>query len=65
LDNLVESETEVLCVVETFIFKAVLLKQKGNFPAYLQFHIFRAVNWMHLLQNGIFSFTHYQMHMKI
>lgn len=54
MDNLVQSETEALCVMEAYIFKVILLKQKCNLPAYLQFHIFRAINWMHLLQNGFF-----------
>ena len=51
MDNLVESETEALCVMEAYIFKTILLKQKGNFTAYLQFHILRAVSWEHRLQN--------------
>ena len=37
--------------MEAYIFKAILLKQKGNFTAYLQFHIFRAINLVHRLQN--------------
>jgi hypothetical protein len=40
--------------MEAYIFKAILLKQKGNFPPYLQFHIFLAINRVHLLQNGLF-----------
>jgi hypothetical protein len=54
LDNLVESETQALCVMEAHIFKRNLLKQMGNFLAYLQLHIFRSFNWMHLLQNGLY-----------
>jgi len=54
LDNLVEFEREAFCVMEAYIFKAILLKQKVNFRSYFQFHIFRAINWVHLLQNGLF-----------
>jgi hypothetical protein len=40
--------------MEACIFKANILKQKSNFATLLQFHIFRVINWVHHLQNGLF-----------
>jgi predicted membrane protein len=64
LDNLVEFETEALCVMEAYIFKAILLQQKGNVPAY-SFTFSVLLTGCIFFRMDSFALTHYHTHTEI